>query len=196
MLTQSFQYQPHTGGAVITTFFSFLIGAFSLGQLAPTLNAVAVARASLVRVMEIVKRTPTMDSLSDEGAKLEIVRGDIEFDVQEFAYPSRPDNKVCDNYRLSVKAGETVALCGPSGSGKSTAISLLLRFYDAQLGSIKLDGHDIRSLNIKWLRDQVGYVGQEPVLFVGSIRDNIRAGKPTATEAEVRTHKHMDWAEL
>ena len=195
MLTQSLQSHPHTGGAVITTFFSFLIGAFSLGQLAPTLNAVAVARASLVRVMEIVKRKPTMDSLSDDGAKLVTVRGDIEFNVG-FAYPLRPDNKVCDNYRLSVKAGETVALCGPSGSGKSTAISLLLRFYDPQEGSIKLDGHDIRSLNIKWLRDQIGFVGQEPILFIGSIRDNIRAGKPTATEAEVRPHLHMNWAEF
>lgn len=147
----------------------------------------AVARASLVRVMEIVKRTPTMDSLSDGGAKLESVRGDIEFDVQDFAYPARPEKKVCHNYRLSVKAGETVALCGASGSGKSTAISLLLRFYDPCQGTITLDGTDIRSLNIKWLRDQIGYVGQEPVLFVGSIWDNIRAGKPTASEAEVRT---------
>lgn len=79
MHTSFHSIRSKTGGAVITTFFSFLIGAFSLGQLAPTLNAVAVARASLVRVMEIVKRTPAMDSLSEAGAKLESVRGDIEF---------------------------------------------------------------------------------------------------------------------
>ena len=141
-----------TGGAVITTFFSFLMGAFSLGQLAPSLNAIAVARASLVRVMKIVKRTPEMDALSKEGLTLPSVRGDIEINVEDFHYPARPLNRVCNNYKLSVKAGETVALCGPSGSGKSTAISLLLRFYDPVKGSITLDGHDLRSLNIKWLR--------------------------------------------
>lgn len=76
--------------------------------------------------------------------------------MQDFRYPARPTNKVCDNYRLSVQAGETVALVGQSGSGKSTAIALLLRFYDPNTGSIKLDNHDIRGLNIKWLRDQIG----------------------------------------
>ena len=174
-----------TGGAVITTFFSFLMGAFSLGQLAPSLNAVAIARSCMVRVMGIVKRTPAMDALSKEGKTLASVRGDIEFNVEDFHYPARPLNRVCDNYRLSVKAGETVALCGQSGSGKSTAISLLLRFFDPVKGEITLDGHDLRSLNIKFLRDSIGYVGQEPVLFSGTIADNIRTGKPGATDAEV-----------
>ena len=103
-----------SGGAIITTFFAFLIGCFSLGQMAPTFKAVADARASLVRVMGIVRREPAMDSMSSEGKKLDSVRGEIEFDVEDFAYPARPLNRVCDHYRLSVKPGETVALVGPS----------------------------------------------------------------------------------
>lgn len=105
--------------------------------------------------------------------------------MTSFAYPSRPDLRVCDNYQLSVKAGETVALVGPSGGGKSTAISLLLRFYDPDQGSVKLDGVDIKDLNVRFLRDHIGYVGQEPVLFAGSVQDNIRSGKPDATLEEV-----------
>lgn len=108
-----------------------------------------------------------------------------QLDVTSFAYPSRPDLQVCDNYQLSVKAGETVALVGPSGGGKSTAISLLLRFYDPDQGSVKLDGVDIKDLNVRFLRDHIGYVGQEPVLFAGSVQDNIRSGKPDATLEEV-----------
>eukprot|EP00325_Prymnesiales_sp_UTEX-LB-985_P007146 CAMPEP_0174697474 /NCGR_PEP_ID=MMETSP1094-20130205/3329_1 /TAXON_ID=156173 /ORGANISM="Chrysochromulina brevifilum, Strain UTEX LB 985" /LENGTH=219 /DNA_ID=CAMNT_0015894465 /DNA_START=81 /DNA_END=740 /DNA_ORIENTATION=- len=84
-----------------------------------------------------------------------------------------------------VEAGQTVALCGPSGSGKSTVIALIERFYDPQSGVVMLDGIDIKSLNVKWLRSQLGLVAQEPVLFSGSISDNIGYGKDGVTQEEI-----------
>ncbi len=93
-----------------------------------------------------------------------------------FNYPSRPDVKVLQGLELDVKPGQTLALVGPSGCGKSTVVSLLERFYDPQSGSLTLDGTDIRDLNIRWLRSQIGIVSQEPVLMDSSIADNIRYG--------------------
>ena len=93
--------------------------------------------------------------------------------------------QVCNGYNLEIQAGTTVALVGASGSGKSTAIQLVERFYDPDSGSVKLDGVDLRQLNVKWLRQQIGLVGQEPVLFSGTIAENIAYGKPGSTREEV-----------
>ncbi|EOD40092.1 putative ABC transporter, partial [Emiliania huxleyi CCMP1516] len=88
-------------------------------------------------------------------------------------------------YSLEIAAGQVVALCGPSGSGKSTIIGLLQRFYDPQAGTLMLDGVDIRTLNLRWLRQQIGVVGQEPVLFEGTVAENIGYGREGATEGEI-----------
>ena len=93
-----------------------------------------------------------------------------------FSYPSRPDVSVLQGLSVSVAPGETLALVGSSGGGKSTLISLIERFYSPTLGIITVDGVDIMSINLTWLRSQIGYVGQEPVLFDTSIADNIRYG--------------------
>ena len=114
------------------------------------------------------------------------IRGAIELRDVCFFYPTRPEHWVCQSYSLSVSPGQVVALCGPSGSGKSTVIALLERFYDPQQGAVLLDGIDIRTLNVRWLRQQLGLVGQEPVLFMETIRENIAYGKPDATEAEIQ----------
>ncbi|NXU25414.1 ABCBB protein, partial [Thalassarche chlororhynchos] len=100
--------------------------------------------------------------------------GEIEFHNVTFHYPSRPDVKILDNLNMVIKAGETTAFVGASGAGKSTTIQLIQRFYDPTDGMITLDGHDIRSLNIQWLRSQIGIVEQEPVLFATTIAENIR----------------------
>lgn len=92
---------------------------------------------------------------------------------------------------MRIKSGQTVALCGPSGSGKSTIIQLLQRFYDPAQGEILLDGNRLRTLNVKQLRSNIGVVSQEPVLFFGSIEDNIRLGKPNATDEEVQNAARM-----
>lgn len=128
-------------------------------------------------VIEMLKRKPLIDGLSETGFKnTERPQGNIELRDVNFCYPSRPEIQVCKGYSLSINAGETIALCGPSGAGKSTIMNLLLRFYDPSVGSVLLDNTDIRDYNLTWLRDCMGYVGQEPVLFVGTIADNIAYG--------------------
>lgn len=166
-----------TGGEVMAVFFSTIMGSMALGQVAPPLTAVSTARAAVAQMLEVIHRKPLIDGLSNSGLKPEQkVKGEITLKDVEFAYPSRPDIQVCKGYNLSIQAGETVALVGPSGCGKSTIINLLLRFYDPQSGSLSLDEYNIKELNIKWLRSQIGYVGQEPILFSGTIAENIAYG--------------------
>jgi len=153
---------------------------------AAALADLAAATKAARRLFNLFDREPEIDNLSEEGVKLASVRGEIEVCDVVFAYPSAPEHLVCKGYSLSVGAGATVALCGPSGSGKSTIIQLLERFYDPLSGSVQLDGADIKTLNVRWLRSQLGLVGQEPVLFQGSVSENISYGKQGgATQAEI-----------
>uniref|UniRef100_A0A9J7YZT0 ATP-binding cassette, sub-family B (MDR/TAP), member 11a n=1 Tax=Cyprinus carpio carpio TaxID=630221 RepID=A0A9J7YZT0_CYPCA len=128
---------------------------------------------------------PEIDCFSEEGHVLDKVKGDIEFHSVHFNYPSRPEVKILDDLNVVVKAGETTAFVGPSGSGKSTTIQLIQRFYDPKEGMVTVDGHDIRSLNIQWLRSLIGIVEQEPVLFATTIAENIRYGRAGVTMEEV-----------
>merc|ERR1711998_542164 len=123
--------------------------------------------------------------MGTEGEKPKSVDGAVEVRDIVFSYPSAPDHRVCKGYSLTIAAGQTVALCGPSGSGKSTIISLIERFYAPQEGVVMLDGKDIKTLNVRWLRAQLGLVSQEPVLFSGSVAENIKYGKPDAAQEEV-----------
>ncbi|GAB9473867.1 Multidrug resistance protein abc superfamily [Globisporangium polare] len=175
----------YDGGRVITVFFAVITSAMAMGQAGPSIQAIFSARAAAFDVFAVIKRASLIDPLSEQGAKLPNVTGAITIQDVTFAYPSRPEVMVCSNYNLTIQAGETVALVGPSGSGKSTIVSLLERFYDPLSGCVKLDGVDVRELNVKWLRAQVGLVGQEPALFATSIMENIRYGAPSATDAQV-----------
>lgn len=127
----------------------------------------------------------TIDSSSPLGETLDSVKGEIEFHNVHFAYPSRLEVDVFQGFSLKVPAGKTVALVGTSGGGKSTTVHLLERFYDVKSGSITLDGVDIRGLNLKWLREQIGLVSQEPKLFAQTIRENIAIGLPGATQEQI-----------
>lgn len=111
--------------------------------------------------------------------------GRIEFDGVWFAYPSRPTEPVLRGLSFVIKPGETVAIVGPSGSGKSTIFALLERFFDRSAGVIKIDAHDIHDLDAAWLHGRIGIVQQEPVLLSGTIRDNIRYGRPDAPDEQV-----------
>jgi ATP-binding cassette subfamily B (MDR/TAP) protein 1 len=126
-----------------------------------------------------------IDASSDEGLKLDSVEGNINFRSVDFFYPTRPEEKVLNDFSFDITAGSTVAFVGPSGSGKSTVVALLERFYDPVAGSVLLDGNDIKDINLKCLRHFIGYVGQEPTLFNASIADNIKYGNPSATQAEI-----------
>eukprot|EP01035_Chromulina_nebulosa_P018834 gene18834-24615_t len=168
-----------TGGTILAVFFSVIMGSIAMGQIAPPMAAFTSAVASTAPLFDVINRKPLIDGLSSDGIipqNSKEIKGQIELKKIEFAYPSRPNLIVCKGYDLVINSGETVALVGPSGCGKSTVINLLLRFYDPQGGSVLLDGMDIKTLNTRWLRSKIGYVGQEPVLFSGTIADNIAYG--------------------
>lgn len=165
---------------MMTAILCLMLGALGLGQ---ALNDIGDQKAGIEaakRIFEAVdesKNNP-IDGLSQVGSRPPgKTGGKIEFRDTSFTYPTRPDTIVCKGYNLTINPGETVALVGPSGSGKSTIINLMLRFYDPSSGSIFLDGIDLRDLNVRWLRSQIGYVGQEPILFSGSVKDNVIKGR-------------------
>ncbi|NXO70939.1 MDR1 protein, partial [Phainopepla nitens] len=170
---------------VLIVFFSVLIGAFSLGQGAPNLETVANARGAAYEVYKIINKKRLIDSSSKEGYKPDKLVGEIEFRNIHFCYPSRPDIKILKGLNLKVQTGKTIALVGASGCGKSTTLQLLQRFYDPDQGEITLDGRDIRTLNTKWLRENIGIVSQEPVLFATTIAENIRYGREDISDAEI-----------
>ncbi|GAB0184535.1 ATP-binding cassette sub-family B member 5 [Grus japonensis] len=172
-------------GRVLIVFFSVLIGAFSLGQAAPNLESVANARGAAYEVYRIINKKRLIDSSSKEGYKPDKLIGEIEFRNIHFNYPSRPDVKILKGLNLKVQTGKTIALVGASGCGKSTTVQLLQRFYDPVQGEITLDGRDIRTLNVKWLRENIGIVSQEPVLFATTIAENIRYGREDISDAEI-----------
>uniref|UniRef100_A0A8C9U049 ATP-binding cassette sub-family B member 5 n=1 Tax=Scleropages formosus TaxID=113540 RepID=A0A8C9U049_SCLFO len=172
-------------GRVITVFFCVMIGAFSLGQGAPNLESVAKARGAAYEIFNTIDMPRPIDSSSTEGYKPDSVKGDIEFKNVHFSYPSRKEIKILKGVNLMIPNGKTIALVGASGCGKSTTIQLLQRFYDPDAGEITLDGHDIRTLNVKWLREHIGIVSQEPILFGTTIAENIRYGREDATDEDI-----------
>ncbi|CAH8580910.1 unnamed protein product [Schistosoma rodhaini] len=128
--------------------------------------------------------TPEIDK-NCHGRLIPNFSGNVTFSNVSFAYPSRPDTAVLKNFNLSIKSGQTVALVGPSGSGKSTVIHMLQRFYDPTKGKVLIENEDIKNVDLKAYRNQIGCVQQEPVLFEGTISDNIRLGKLDATQDEI-----------
>ena len=135
----------------------------------------------------VIDRKSLIDPSSSDGERPSgTVEGLIELKDVSFAYPTRPDVPVFAHFTLTVPAGKVCALVGESGSGKSTIVNLVERFYDVQSGALYLDGVNVRSLDIQWLRRQVGLVSQEPALFNGTILENLRYGKHDATLEEIR----------
>ncbi|XP_029306488.1 bile salt export pump [Cottoperca gobio] len=177
--------EEYTPGTLLQVFFGVLIGALNLGQASPSLEAFASGRAAATVIFETIEREPEIDCLSEAGYKLDRVKGDIEFHNVTFHYPSRPEVKILDQLSVAVKSGETTAFVGSSGAGKSTAVQLIQRFYDPKEGMVTLDGHDIKGLNIQWLRSLIGIVEQEPVLFATTIAENIRYGRPDISMEEI-----------
>jgi len=181
-----FESTCFTGGDVMLTLLSVIIGSFALGQAAPSLAAFSKGKAATEQLLEVIDRVPLIDADSNEGEDLALpVRGAIDFKDISFAYPTRLEYPVFKAFNLSIPAGKRVAFVGESGCGKSTTIALLQRWYDPTGGSITLDGKDIRNVNIKKLRSAMGLVSQEPILFSTTIRENVRYGRPDATDAEI-----------
>ena len=161
---------------VLTIMLSIMIGAFSLGNVAPNAQAFTTSVAAAGKIFNTIDRSSPLNPMDDKGEKLEHVEGTVELKNIKMIYPSRAEVVVMQDVNLKVPAGQTTALVGASGSGKSTIVGLVERFYDPVGGEVYLDGHEVSKLNLKWLRQQISLVSQEPTLFGTTIFGNIRHG--------------------
>nr|AJG01604.1 ATP-binding cassette sub-family B MDR/TAP member 1 [Dreissena polymorpha] len=181
----------YTIGAVTTVFFSVMIGAFSLGNAMPHLQTLATARGAAYYLYQLITMDPPIDSYSTEGKKLDNFQGNVQIRGVHFRYPSRPEAKILYGVNLQIKRGQTVALVGSSGCGKSTIVQLLQRFYDPEEGQILIDGVNLKDINLKWWRENIGIVSQEPVLFGTTIEENIRYGHLDVTKEDIEQAAKM-----
>ena len=165
-------------------FYAVLVaGAF--GAVSEVIGDLQRAAGATERLMELLATEPNIRAPASPQPLPDPPRGEVRFDNVSFRYPSRPDALALADFSLEVKPGETVALVGPSGAGKSTVLLLLLRYYDADAGTISLDGVDLRRADPRLLRTRLALVPQDPVIFAASVRENVRYGRPDASDAEV-----------
>ncbi|KAM5559067.1 ABC transporter B family member 9-like [Rosa sericea] len=176
----------YNGGQVINVLFAMMAGGMSLGQTSPSLNAFTAGKAAAYKMLETIKRIPTIDPYDTTGVVLEDIKGEVELKDVYFRYPARPDVQIFAGFSLHVPNGTTTALVGQSGSGKSTVIGLVERFYDPEAGEVLIDGVDLKNLHLRSIRERIGLVSQEPNLFTTTIKQNIAYGKENATEDEIR----------
>ena len=175
--------QMEAGAIVQFAFLAFMAG-LSTGMLSETWTNLLRAAGAAERLSEILAEKPDIDT-PETPAKLQRAGGLVDFANVSFSYPTRPGEKALDDVSFAIRPGETVALVGPSGAGKSTVFQLLLRFYDPQSGSIRIDEYDLATLSPKDLRRQFAIVQQNTPLFSGSAMDNIRYGRSGASDDEV-----------
>nr|XP_048326836.1 ABC transporter B family member 19-like [Ziziphus jujuba var. spinosa] len=178
------------GGDTLAAVMSILFGAIALTYAAPDLQIFNQAKAAGNEVFKVIQRKPVI-SYEAQGKTIERVEGNIEIQNIYFSYPSRPGKAVLESFSLSIPAGKTVALVGSSGCGKSTIISLVARFYDPSKGKILIDNHDIKDLDLKFVRKNIGAVSQEPSLFSGTIKDNLKVGNMDADDKQIQEAAEM-----
>jgi ATP-binding cassette subfamily B protein len=159
--------------------------ATALGQLSEVWGEISAASGAAERLFEILRIKPEITAPAMPRALPEPARGDVAFDNISFAYPTRRSVKTVDGVSFSVRSGEKIAIVGPSGAGKSTLFHLLLRFYDPASGTISFDGVPIRQADPNAVRSRMALVPQDTVVFAASARENIRFGRPDASDAEV-----------
>jgi len=176
----------------VISFHAFLLNHFIFGRLGRMIadagsmtSDLAKGSDAVTSVFEILDRNSLINPEDHDGVNPEKVQGSIALNSVDFAYPARPNAMILRNFSLKINAGSSMALVGKSGCGKSTIIGLIERFYDPLKGMVLVDGKDIRSFNLRSLREHIALVGQEPTLFAGSIRENIAYGKENASEAEI-----------
>ena len=173
-------------GSLFQFAFLSVMAAGAVGALGETWGDVQKAAGAMERVGELMDARPGVAAPPHPTPLPTPARGEVNFEGVTFAYPGRPDLPALRDFSLTVRAGERVALVGPSGAGKSTVFRLLLRFYDPQVGVVRLDGVDLRQADPAEVRARMALVAQESPLFSGSALENIRYGREAASEAEVR----------
>jgi ATP-binding cassette subfamily B protein len=174
-----------TGGQLGQFLIYAVLVSGSAASLIEQWGEVQRAAGAMERLVELMQAQPAIAAPSDPVSLPQRVTGALRFEAVRFNYPSRPEQFALDGVTLDIAPGETVAIVGPSGAGKSTMLQLILRFYDPQAGRVLLDGVDIANVDPLQLRRQIGFVPQETALFAASARENIRFGRPEATDVEV-----------
>jgi len=176
-----------SAGRTMAVFFSVMIAGFLLALIPPAFQAIGKARMAASKLYAIIDRRPDIDSSPSTSKSCKFIKGRITIEGLHFQYPTGA-TKIFNDINLDITAGETVALVGESGSGKSTIARLVSRFYDPQQGRVCIDGNDVRDLDVRSMRDHIGVVSQEPLLFDASIAENIargKAGPEPATQEEI-----------
>jgi ATP-binding cassette subfamily B (MDR/TAP) protein 1 len=177
---------------VMAVILTIMFGAVGLGQLSADASDKAEATVAAQKIQTLWRAKTKIYAMgNEEGVIPTDTHGEIVIRDVTFAYPMRPEKNVYNGVNITIEAGQTVAFVGPSGCGKSTAVSLIERFYDPLEGAVLLDGTDIRTIHLGWLRKQIGLVSQEPVLFSGTLFENIAQGKDGATLEEVEAAARM-----
>jgi ATP-binding cassette, subfamily B, bacterial len=174
-----------TAGTLSQFLIYAIIAASSLGQLSEVWGEVQLAAGAAERISELLDEKPGIAPPPNPVALPNPPRGEVAFSGVTFLYPTRPDSKALHDVSFAVKTGETVAIVGPSGAGKTTIFALVQRFFDPQSGVVSVDGIDVREADPRAVRSRIAVVPQETVIFSGTVLDNIRFGKPDASEAEV-----------
>ncbi len=174
-----------TGGELGQFVLYAMFVAMSAAMLSETWGELQRAAGAMERLLELLNAEPNICAPQNPVAFPDTRDGRIHFDAVSFSYPSRPDTRALDGFTLNVEPGERIAFVGPSGAGKSTTFQLLMRFYDPQAGRILVDGVDIAAARPEDVRGRIGIVPQETVIFGASARENIRFGRPDATDSEV-----------
>uniref|UniRef100_A0A915PPB5 Uncharacterized protein n=1 Tax=Setaria digitata TaxID=48799 RepID=A0A915PPB5_9BILA len=184
----AYLYQIHiilNPGFIFTVANVIMFGSYNLGVLSPHLMAVLNARVAAAVIYKTIDRRPLVDSCSSDGVKPKEIKGSIEFRDVKFSYPTNKNNLVLNGLSWTAKPGDTVAFVGHSGCGKSTTIGLLTRLYNCDSGSVLIDEINVSDFNIYTLRNIVGVVQQEPLLFSGTIRENLLLGNPDLTDEQI-----------
>jgi ATP-binding cassette, subfamily B, bacterial len=166
-------------------FYSVVV-AGSVGAISEVFGDLQRAAGATERLFDLLDEEPEIAAPAEPVPLPEPARGSVAFEGVRFHYPARPDAAALEGFDLAVRPGETVALVGPSGAGKTTVLQLLLRFYDPQAGRVLIDGTDLREADPAELRARIALVSQDPVIFSGTARENIRYGRPDASDEEVR----------
>ena len=176
----------HITGGTLGQFVLYAVFASSaLSQLSEVWGELQSAAGAAERISELLDENAAIISPLKPVALPQPVRGEVQLENVDFAYPSRPKTMVLSNISFTARPGEVIAIVGPSGAGKTTLYALIQRFQEPNSGSVKLDGLDINTLNLEALRQQIATVPQDPTIFSGTIADNIRLGRPDASQADV-----------
>ncbi len=174
-----------TGGELSAFIFYAVMVAGAVGTISEVMGELQRAAGATERLVELLATPSLIRSPTNPQPLPEPARGELAFSGLNFAYPSRPEQLVLKDFNLSIAPGEKVALVGPSGAGKTTVFQLLQRFYDPAAGQISLDGVDIAAADLAQVRARIALVPQDPVIFAGSLRDNVRYARPDASDEDV-----------